>query len=244
MQDLFTFGRNTSHWLYQQYSNYKGSIADNPYGYPAGQFPWITQGDQVRQFKLTSDCEKSTRNTGGEPGEYTMPPCSGIAFDTYYSGTAGDDYYTPDPDNDATWEDFAKIPHKDVEDNDTGNVVLVNSLEIYLLEHDIVTAANIGGTWVIIDFMGPHVRHFQTPSGGIPAMSGGTFGEATCDVYQLAKDSTTGDVTYEALLDAEGNQISQVVYNQASESVAGSEKIQATRMTGLWVANYEECSSG
>ena len=75
-------------------------------------------------------------------------------------------------------------------------------------------------------------------------MSGGTFGEATCDVYQLAKDSTTGDVTYEALLDAEGNQISQVVYNQASESVAGSEKIQATRMTGLWVANYEECSSG
>lgn len=243
MQDLFTFGRNTSHWLYQQYSNYKGSIADNPYGYPAGQFPWITQGDQVRQFKLTSNCDKSERNTSGETGEYTMPSCSGIAFDTYYAGTTGDNYYNPDPDDDTTWEDFSKIPHKDVEDNDTGNVVLVNSLEIYLLEHDIVIAANIGGTWVIVDFMGPHVRHFETPSGGIPAMSGGTFGKATCDAYQMVLDASR-DATYEALNDSTDTQISQAVYNQASEAVAGSVKIQATRLTGLWVANWEPCDSG
>jgi len=81
---------------------------------------------------------------------------------------------------------------------------------------------------------------FQTPSGGIPARSGTTLGKATCDAYYLAFDGT--DATLTALTDAGGTQLTDTVFNMATEAVSGSVYIQAVRIYNLYVANWEECA--
>lgn len=80
---------------------------------------------------------------------------------------------------------------------------------------------------------------FQTPSGGIPARSGTTLGKATCDAYYLSFDGT--DATIGALTDAGSTQLTDTVFNMSTSAVAGSVYIQAVRIWGLYVANWEEC---
>lgn len=83
------------------------------------------------------------------------------------------------------------------------------------------------------------VAIFETPSGGIPAASS-DLGKATCDLYSLDLDGSN-DASYVAADDEDDTQIEHTVYNMALESVAGSAKIQAVLVDGLWIANWEEC---
>lgn len=84
------------------------------------------------------------------------------------------------------------------------------------------------------------VAVFETPVGGIPAISGGTLGKATCDLYELSVDGS-GNATYSAATDEDSTQITHTVRNMSSETVFGSIKIQATLIDGLWIANWEDC---
>jgi hypothetical protein len=79
---------------------------------------------------------------------------------------------------------------------------------------------------------------FQTPGGGIPARSGTTLGKATCDAYYLSFDGTDADIS--ALQDG-GSTLTSTVFNMSTEAVGGSAYIQAVRIYGLYVANWEEC---
>lgn len=83
---------------------------------------------------------------------------------------------------------------------------------------------------------------FQTPPSGIPAISGDELGMAECDAWYLKKDASTGVVTREALKDPDDNQLVDNVYNMGEEDVEGDSIIQAARINGIYVANWEDCS--
>jgi len=71
---------------------------------------------------------------------------------------------------------------------------------------------------------------FFTPSGGIPARSGTTLGQASCTKVKLdgfALTTLTGQTS--------------AVGNLSTEAVGGSKYIQALRISGTWVANWEQC---
>lgn len=70
---------------------------------------------------------------------------------------------------------------------------------------------------------------FETPGGGIPAISGTTLGSATCTLQSLVGGTIAATST------------TDTVYNMASEAVAGSVNIQAALIDGIWVANWEDC---
>jgi hypothetical protein len=72
-------------------------------------------------------------------------------------------------------------------------------------------------------------RVFETPGGGITARSGTTLGTGTCTHFRIAGGvlATSGD-TY-------------VVRNLGTEAVPGNIYIQAVRIEGIWVANWEQC---
>ena len=81
---------------------------------------------------------------------------------------------------------------------------------------------------------------FETPSGGIPAASGGTDGKATCDLLVTSIDGS-GDATRSGSLDETSTQITHTVYNAGAAAVAGSIETQCLLIDGVWVANWEDC---
>lgn len=80
---------------------------------------------------------------------------------------------------------------------------------------------------------------FKTPVGGIAARSGTTLGKATCDAYYLSFDGT--DATITALTDSGSAQLTNTVFNMSTSAVGAEVYIQAVRIYGLYVANWEEC---
>jgi hypothetical protein len=78
-------------------------------------------------------------------------------------------------------------------------------------------------------YAGLVARVFQTPSGGITARSGTTLGTGNCTHFRI-----TGGV-----LETSGD--THVVRNIGTESIPGGIYIQAVRIEGIWVANWEQC---
>jgi len=76
----------------------------------------------------------------------------------------------------------------------------------------------------------PSIIHFKSQGGGIPALSGSTMGNATCDLY----DSSSGGV-----LSDSGTDIT--IYNTAAAFAATTFGIAAKNEAGLWVAIVEKC---
>ena len=94
-------------------------------------------------------------------------------------------------------------------------------------------AAWIGGEYCFICH-GSVFRLAQTPSGGIPGRSGTTLGSASCSMYYIAKSGTTATLTADTR--------SETIYNMSTSAVAGTAYIQAVRINGFLVANWEDCN--
>lgn len=86
---------------------------------------------------------------------------------------------------------------------------------------------------------GAIVKVFATPSGGIPAASGGVFGKATCtmQLVQTAGSNTSAS----SQVDSAPAIITETVFNMGAEAVDGDVDIQAVYIDGHWIANWEEC---
>lgn len=102
--------------------------------------------------------------------------------------------------------------------------------------------ANVGSgaARYLIQPTGAIVKVFTTPSGGIPAASGGTYGKATCTM-NLVTLNGLGDASAATQLDSAGVAITEVVHNMGGEAVEGNVDIQAVYIDGHWIANWEEC---
>lgn len=79
---------------------------------------------------------------------------------------------------------------------------------------------------------------FQTPGGGISALSGSTAGSAECTPYYINPE--TGVLT--ELTDDSGASQTKTVYHIGPDAVAGSIYIQAKRIYGVLVADVEYCT--
>jgi len=76
----------------------------------------------------------------------------------------------------------------------------------------------------------PQIQIFLTPTGGIPARSGSTLGQANCTKVRI-------DAFVLTTLTGQTN----AVGNMATEDVGEDVYIQAVKINGQWVANWEEC---
>lgn len=86
---------------------------------------------------------------------------------------------------------------------------------------------------------GEKIMWFTTPSGGIPAYSGGVYGSAVCTLKRVALSGTAASLV--TSLDCAGAANTHRVYNAGMEAVEENEDIQAVLINGTWWANWEEC---
>lgn len=84
---------------------------------------------------------------------------------------------------------------------------------------------------------------YQTPSGGIPARSGTTLGQAACTPYWVVVDPDTGVCTLERMLKPDGTNIDDtIIYNLSETAVGGSSYIVAFEIWNIPVAVWEDCA--
>lgn len=74
------------------------------------------------------------------------------------------------------------------------------------------------------------IQIFFTPPDGIPERSGTTLGQASCTRVRLSGFTLS-------TLSGQTN----AVGNLSTEAVGGSKYIQAVKINGTWVANWEQC---
>lgn len=76
----------------------------------------------------------------------------------------------------------------------------------------------------------------KSPQSGIPPRSGTIPGSASCPVYRIDKNGELVNV-----LDNQGQALVVPVYHIGSSSVGPNRYIQAKRIFGSWVADFEDC---
>lgn len=97
-----------------------------------------------------------------------------------------------------------------------------------------------GAARFLVQPTGAIVKVFVAPSGGIPAASGGTYGNAVCTMRRLVADGI-GNVSATNETDASASAVTQTVHNMGGEAVQPDATIQAVYIDGKWIANWEEC---
>jgi len=72
-------------------------------------------------------------------------------------------------------------------------------------------------------------RVFITPSGGITARSGSTLGTGTCAHVKISAGVIATSTEFYTVL------------NLGTDAIAAGIYIQAVRVEGIWLANWEQC---
>ena len=124
------------------------------------------------------------------------------------------------------WQDLASLTAQ-----------VYNPHNIHIEGNALYIAVWIDGNYVFVCH-GTAFRLLKTPSGGIPGRSGTTLGKAVCELYHLELSGSDAVLTQD--LDG-GSAIEYTVHNMATGAVAGSVYVQAARINGFLVVNWEEC---